>query len=260
VEAGCPSSQLAWGGLVVAFVGDTVSVRPHLPPAFPSAAHDGPRSGEVDVEIWDAVRGEMLDLAERLADLEDEQWNSPSLCDQWRIRDVLAHVTAGAEGAFGVGWIFRSMFRHGFNYNRWVAADGQVRGQQDPAVILKALRNAAANRKAPSRPVKSLMHVLIHGQDICRPLGIKRDLPDAHLLPVADFVKDDVHIFGAKKRIAGLELTATDMDWSHGSGPEVTGPAEALVMMMAGRLVALDDLSGAGKAALAARLSASEPH
>jgi uncharacterized protein (TIGR03083 family) len=203
----------------------------------------------------DAERDEMLDLAERLAVLDNEQWNSPSLCAQWRTRDVLAHVTAGAEGAFGVGPIFRGMLRHGFNYNRWVAADGQVRGQQDPAVVLKALRNAAANRKTPpgGRPVRGLMHVLIHGQDMCRPLGIKRDLPEAHLVPVADFVKDDVHIFGAKKRIAGLKLTATDMDWSHGNGPEVTGPAEALVMMMAGRLVALDDLSGEGKAALLTR-------
>lgn len=147
------------------------------------------------------------------------------------------------------------MLRHGFNYNRWVAADGQERGQQDPAVVLKALRNAAANRKAQpgGRPVRGLMHVLVHGQDMCRPLGIKRDLPEAHLVPVADFVKDDVHIFGAKKRIAGLKLTATDMQWSYGNGPEVTGPAEALVMMMAGRSTAVDDLSGEGKAALVAR-------
>jgi uncharacterized protein (TIGR03083 family) len=207
------------------------------------------------VETWDAERDEMLDLAERLAVLDDEQWNAPSLCAQWRIRDVLAHVTAGAEGAFGVGAIFRGMLRHRFDYNRWVAADGQVRGQQDPAVVLQALRKAAANRKPRSgaRPVRGLMHVLIHGQDMCRPLGITRDLPEAHLVPVADFVKDDVHIFGAKKRIAGLKLTATDVDWSHGDGPEVTGPAEALVMMMAGRSVALDDLSGEGKPALATR-------
>ena len=204
------------------------------------------------MEIWDAERDEMRDLAERLAELDDEQWNSPSLCAQWRIRDVLAHLTAGAEGAFGFGWILRSTLRHGFNYNRWVAADGQRRGQQDPAVTLKALRSAAANRNAPpgARPVRSLMHVLIHGQDICRPLGITRDLPEAHLVPVANMVKNDVHLFGAKTRIAGLKLTATDMDWSHGSGPEVTGPAEALVMMMAGRLVALDDLSGEGTSVL----------
>ncbi len=197
----------------------------------------------------------MLDLAERLAVLDDEQWNSPSLCALWRIRDVLAHLTAGAEGAFGVGAIVRGMLHHGFNYNRWVAADGQERGQQDPAVVLNTLRNAAANTEAlpGDRPVRGLMHVLIHGQDMCRPLGITRDLPEAHLVPVADFVKDDVHIFGAKKRVAGFKLTATDMDWSHGNGPEVTGPAEALVMMMAGRLVALDDLSGEGKAALVTR-------
>jgi uncharacterized protein (TIGR03083 family) len=207
------------------------------------------------VEIWSAERNEMLDLAERLAALDEEQWNSPSLCAQWRIRDVLAHVTAGAEGAFGAGAILRGMLRHGFNYNRWVAADGQRRGQQDPVLVLQALRNAAAGRQASTgaHPVRGLMHVLIHGQDMCRPLGIDRHLPEAHLVPVADFVKGDVHIFGAKKRIAGLRLAATDMDWSHGTGPEVTGPAEALVMTMAGRATALDDLSGEGKATLAAR-------
>jgi uncharacterized protein (TIGR03083 family) len=207
------------------------------------------------VEIQDAERDEMLDLAERLAELDEHQWNSPSLCTKWRMRDVLAHLTAGAEGAFGVGAILRGMVRYGFSYNRWVAADGQLRGRQDPAVVLEALRNAAANRQVSSGPqsVRGLMHVLIHGQDICRPLGIKRDLPEAHLIPVADFVKDDVHIFGAKKRITGLKLTASDMDWFHGNGPEVTGPAEALVMMMAGRRIALDDLSGEGKATLVTR-------
>jgi uncharacterized protein (TIGR03083 family) len=207
------------------------------------------------VEISDAVRDETLDLAEQLAALDDQQWNSPSLCALWRIRDVLAHVTAGAQGAFGVGFIVSGVLHHGFNYNRWVAADGQVRGQQDPAVVLQALRNTTVNSKASprARTVRSLVHVLIHGQDICRPLGISRDLSEAHLVPVMDLIKNDVHIFGAKKRIAGLKLAATDMDWSHGNGPEVTGPAEALVMMMAGRLVALDDLSGEGKAVLATR-------
>ena len=79
----------------------------------------------VEVEICNAERDEMRDLAERLAEIDDELWNSPSLCAQWRIRDVLAHLTAGAEGAFGFGWILRSTLRHGLNYNRWVAADGQ---------------------------------------------------------------------------------------------------------------------------------------
>ena len=169
----------------------------------------------------DAERDEMLDLAERLALLDDEQWNSPSLCAEWRIRDVLAHVVAGAEGAFGVGAIFRGMLRHRFHYNRWVAADGRARGQQDPVMVLTALRNAAANRgvQPGGRPVRGLMHVLIHGQDMCRPLGIPRELPEAHLVPVADFVKDDVHLFGAKKRIAGLRLRPPTWTGPMGTDP-----------------------------------------
>ena len=87
----------------------------------------------------------------------------------------------------------------------------------------------------------------------CRPLGIQRDLPLTDLVPVADFVKNDIFLFGAKKRISGLKLVATDTEWSHGNGPEVLGPTEALVMTMAGRMVAVDDLAGEGKAALATR-------
>jgi uncharacterized protein (TIGR03083 family) len=209
----------------------------------------------IGMDVWEAEREEMLDLVERLSGLGERQWDSPSLCSEWRIRDVLAHLTAGAEGAFGAGAVLGGMLRHGFNYNRWVAADGRARGQRDPVLVLQALRDAAAGRRAAPGPrrVRGLMHVLVHGQDICRPLGIARPLPDTHLLPVADLVKDDVHIFGAKKRIAGVTLTATHMEWSHGRGPEVTGPAEALVMMMAGRRVALGDLSGEGRSLLEGR-------
>ena len=59
---------------------------------------------------------------------------------------------------------------------------------------------------------------------------------------------------GAGRRIRGLALRATDVDWTHGSGPEVTGPGEALLMAMTGRPAALDDLEGPGKATLAQRL------
>ena len=131
------------------------------------------------MDIWEATRDESLELTELLSELDEEQWNMASLCDEWRIRDVLAHLTAGAEGAFGVGAIVRGLLRHGFNYNRWVAVDGRARGQQDPELTLKALRDAATNRSAPprGRPVTGLMHVLIHGQDICRPLGIREICP-----------------------------------------------------------------------------------
>jgi uncharacterized protein (TIGR03083 family) len=199
------------------------------------------------VDTSDAVGQEILDLADRLALLDDEQWNSASLCEGWRVRDVIAHVVAGAEGAFGVGAIVGGLVRYRFDYNRWVAVDGQSRGRQDPALILQRLRAAATyrNGRAADQSTRALTHVVIHGQDVCRPLGITRDLPEAHLLAVADFVATSI-IFRAQKRIAGIKLVASDIPWSRGKGPEVTGPAEALVMTMAGRASALDQLSGEG--------------
>jgi uncharacterized protein (TIGR03083 family) len=206
------------------------------------------------MDIWEAVHEERLGLAERLAGLDEDQWNAASLCDKWRIRDVLAHVTAGAEGAYGVGAVIGGMLRNGLSFSRWLAEDGRRRGDQDPATILQLLNNAAGNRKSPpgAPTISVLTDVMIHGQDICRPLGIERVLPEEHLIPVADFVQS-TFVFGAKKRTAGLRLQATDMDWSHGDGPEVTGPAEALVMTMAGRQVAFADLAGDGTAILASR-------
>lgn len=61
---------------------------------------------------------------------------------------------------------------------------------------------------------------------------------------------------GARRRIRGLRLRATDIDWTHGHGPEVTGPGEALLMAMSGRPTALADLDGPGLATLAERLGA----
>ena len=94
---------------------------------------------------------------------------------------------------------------------------------------------------------------LIHGEDIRRPLGIKREHPTDAVVRVADFYKGSNLIIGAKKRIAGLQLTATDTTWSHGTGPEVSGPILSLMMAMTGRKAALDDLSGEGVATLSSR-------
>jgi uncharacterized protein (TIGR03083 family) len=206
------------------------------------------------MDVWDAVRDERLQLVEGLADLGTEQWDTASLCSKWRVRDVLAHVTAGAEGAYGMGAVAGGLLRHGFNFSRWMADDGRARGQRDPATILQALRDAAGNRKAPpgAPTISVLADVMIHGQDICRPLDIRRALPEEHLVPVADFVHS-TFVFGAKKRTKGLTLVATDMSWSAGSGPEMRGPAEAMVMAMAGRQVALSELSGEGMAVFASR-------
>jgi uncharacterized protein (TIGR03083 family) len=94
---------------------------------------------------------------------------------------------------------------------------------------------------------------MIHQQDIRRPLGLARTIPVERLCAALDFVRYSPTIRGAW-RVRGARLIATDLDWSHGKGPEVRGPGEALLMVMAGRPDVLRDLDGPGTGTLAARL------
>ena len=91
---------------------------------------------------------------------------------------------------------------------------------------------------------------MIHQQDIRRALGIPRTIDSEHLCAALDFARYAPTIRGAW-RARGVRLVATDLDWTHGKGPEVRGSGEALLMVMAGRRAALDDLTGPGKATLA---------
>ena len=91
----------------------------------------------------DAVRDQTRNLAACLGDLTREPWEAPSLCSGWRVRDVLAHVTAGAKGAYRPPAIPAGLLRHRLDYNRWIAQDGRARGQEDPAAILAAFRTTA---------------------------------------------------------------------------------------------------------------------
>ena len=96
------------------------------------------------------------------------------------------------------------------------------------------------------KPAEGLVDHLIHHQDIRRPLGRPRVIPADRLVAALDVVPGLGGFVGAKQRVAGLRLVATDVDWSHGSGPEVTGPGEAILLAASGRPAGLEDLSGEG--------------
>jgi uncharacterized protein (TIGR03083 family) len=122
------------------------------------------------------------------------------------------------------------------------------------ADLVTALRARVDARAAPPGPAPSwLGETVVHGEDIFRALGSYRDHPVEHVVAVADFYKNSNLLIGAKNRIAGVTLKATDTDWTHGSGPEADGPILALVMAMTGRKAALDDLTGDGVALLRQR-------
>jgi hypothetical protein len=93
----------------------------------------------------------------------------------------------------------------------------------------------------------------VHGEDVFRAVSGYRDHPVDRVIAVADFYKNSNLLIGAKRRITGVTLRATDTDWVHGAGPEVSGPAIALLLAMTGRKPPLDDLAGDGVAVLRER-------
>jgi uncharacterized protein (TIGR03083 family) len=124
----------------------------------------------------------------------------------------------------------------------------------DLSDTLARFEAVATSVRHPPGPTDTMLgETIIHAEDIRRPLGLHHDYPTDAVVRMADFFMRSNLIMGAKRRIAGLTLRATDTDWSHGEGPEVSGPILALVMAMTGRTAVTGELSGEGVAPLRAR-------
>jgi uncharacterized protein (TIGR03083 family) len=203
-------------------------------------------AGDVSVDVWVATQAERADLVDALAALPADAWGRPSLCEGWTVRQVVAHMIATASmtpPAF-VGKLVRTGFHFDAMSQREI--DRIAEGATD-ADLVAAFRARIGSRSAPPGPATTwLGETIVHGEDIFRALGSYRQHPLEHLVAVADFYAGSNLLIGAKKRIDGVTLRASDADWTHGSGPEVRGPLVALVLAMTGRKAALDDLEGEG--------------
>jgi uncharacterized protein (TIGR03083 family) len=213
----------------------------------------GSGMGTVEDE-WALVAAERSDLADLGASLTQAQWDTPSLCDGWTVRHVFAHLVMGTVQDFRglLPFIVRSPFDLDRASMRAAIAAGEAR---EPDQLVSTLRlNAASRKRLPGTTTAGVMaEALVHGQDIRRPLGVTRVPPvDRTVLALWSMVRTGFGL-GNTKRIAGLRLVATDVDWSHGDGPEVRGPAETLLMATCGRRVALSDLDGPGVDTLRSR-------
>lgn len=202
---------------------------------------------------WPTIHAERAALADDLAGLSDSRWATGSLCGGWTVHDVLGHMTATAK--MTPPRFFSRLAGSGFRFG--VMADKNIRDETrgGPAATLAEFRRVRDATSAPPGPVDSwLGETIVHGEDIRRPLGIAHDYPVEALVRVADFYKGSNLLIGAKSRIAGLTLRATDADWSTGTGPEVAGPMVALVLAMTGRGAAVaGDLAGEGAPTLLSR-------
>ncbi|MGH3578113.1 MAG: maleylpyruvate isomerase family mycothiol-dependent enzyme [Mycobacterium sp.] len=197
---------------------------------------------------------EREDFADLLAGLSPEQWEQPSLCERWRVRDVVAHVLSYDELS---RWqLVRRFVKGGLLPGRVNAIGVTEYARRSPEQLSELMRACIPPRGLTSGfgGMIALVDGMIHQQDIRRPLGIGRVIPPKRQETVLNYALRSPAVRGAR-RARGVRLVATDLDWVHGSGPEVTGPGEALLMAMAARPDALNQLTGPGKALLAQRIS-----
>jgi uncharacterized protein (TIGR03083 family) len=196
---------------------------------------------------------ELAALVDDLSVISLRQWRSTTLCDDWDVEEVLAHLGAAATTTRW-GWI-RSMIAARFDpdvHNRRRLEE--FRGA-DPHETLERFRHVGPIALPVQSSPAGLGEVVVHGEDIRRPLGL-RHVPDAAgLLAVARFFATKNFAVNSMTLVKGLALQATDADFREGAGPEVRGPLLSLVMVMAGRRVFLPDLSGDGAAVLSRRLT-----
>jgi uncharacterized protein (TIGR03083 family) len=204
------------------------------------------------MDIWPTVLEERKSLATDLQSLTDDGWNTKSLCHEWTVRDLLAHMTATAK--ITPASFFPKLIASGFSFARMQAKDNARERGATPADTLANFQAIIDSKKRPPGPPQTMLgEVIIHSEDIRRALGIEHSYPTGPVTEVADFYKGSNLIIGAKRRIAGVTLRATDTDWSNGTGPEAAGPIMAIVMAMTGRKRYLDDLTGDGVEVLRGR-------
>jgi uncharacterized protein (TIGR03083 family) len=204
------------------------------------------------MDIWPVIHDERKALAADLEDRTEEEWATGSLCRQWTVRDVLAHMTSAATltpPAF-----FAKLAASGFSFDKVQEGGVAAHRGSSPADTMAGFEAVVTSVKHPPGPADTwLGETIVHAEDIRRPLGIDHRYPTEAVVRVAGFYQGSNLLIGSKRRIAGLMLRATDAEWSHGTGPEVSGPILSLVMAMTGRKEPLEDLTGDGVATLRSR-------
>ena len=206
------------------------------------------------MDTWASIASGREAFGEYLAQLTPDDWTKPSLCADWTVKDVVAHMLV--IPTLSKGQVFRAFAGSGFNLDKMNAKlVKKLTAHAPPAELAAKTTSSAASRgMPPGLKLPGVFNELaVHSADVAEAVGKPFDLPMTDYVACLEYLKDVQPVFGAKTRVAGLELRATDADWSTGSGPTVSGSAKQLLLAMAGRPSALAHLAGDGLATLRSR-------
>lgn len=199
------------------------------------------------MDPWPMIEADRRALSGYLSGLSADEWKQQSLCADWTVEEVVAHMLV--IPTVSKGKIFLNFLRSGFNLDRFSAKMvDRITSENSPEQLASALGEAAGARNTPPglKPLGILSEVLVHAGDISEAVGKPLAFPTDHYVAGLDYLKDVQPALGSRKRIEGLHLDATDADWSHGEGPLVEGTAQHLTLAVTGRKAVLDHLSGDG--------------
>lgn len=214
----------------------------------------------MDANIWELIREERLSLARMVSPLSAEQWTTPSLCAEWTVREVVAHLDMTPAGEPGAWPMAVALVRA--RGRLWQAGSDVARdyARRPTAELVASLERSAGSRRKPIfvNDANILLDLVVHGQDVAVPLGIERPVPAAAAVFTLDRIWSMGWPFHARRRLAGVRLRGGlegAAAWEAGEGAEVRGTPAALALLMTGRAAAaLPMLHGPGVARLADRL------
>jgi uncharacterized protein (TIGR03083 family) len=195
--------------------------------------------------IWRHIDTERAALADVLASLPDDGWSTPSLCADWTVRDVAAHLALSHSRPRD---LLGAAARSGFRYQAMVR-DSAIRCPLTHEQLVHRLRGFVGSRRTV--PMVSerepLLDILVHTQDICLPLGLDHPMPTDAAVTALERVIWWSRRVPIGPRLRGVHLVATDVAWQAGAGRRVEGPVQWLLLAAAGRTVAHAHLRGAAE-------------
>lgn len=207
-------------------------------------------------QVWAAYAEHKERVVGLLEQLDPSEWNHPTLCEHWTVRDLAGHLTM--QG-LTVGDALRTMVREPAvlaasfgGMNRMICEMSKARGRVPIDSLLDQIRATITNpRPNPGLTEnEALVDVLLHSQDLAIPLGRELAVRPALAAVAADRVLS-YRTSWKGKVFADLgagryRLVATDIDWARGSGSLIQGPMVSLLLLVGGRRAGLDQLSGPG--------------
>jgi uncharacterized protein (TIGR03083 family) len=199
------------------------------------------------VGVFDLMVDERRRAADLLASLTVDQLRQPSLCGEWTVHDVAAHLITYLR--HGQAKLYLGLLVTAADIDQVNLRLTRREARRPSHEIIDRLRRWADSRVTMPRSgyEPMLVDLVLHDLDIRVPLGIPRSTPEQRLWLAFDHLTTRPALgFSMGSRLRDLRVVATDTGWAHGAGPSVRGTAEALLLAMSGRTVAFDDLDGDG--------------